>query len=384
MKNNDGALSGVKVLDLSRVLAGPWASQTLADMGANVLKIERPDVGDDTRHWGPPFINDDKDISAYFSCANRNKKSVFIDLKTQEGVQQIKDLAKEADILIENYKAGHLAKLDLGYDNLVTLNPQLIYCSITGFGQTGPYSNKPGYDLLIQAMCGLMSVTGEADGQPQKTGVAITDLFTGLYASTAILAALHERSHSGLGQYIDLALFDVGTAIMANQASNYLVGGQSPSRLGNMHPNIVPYQSFETADGYCVIAVGNNQQFQKFCQAIDAHELASDKRYTTNSLRVENREPLVEKIQTILLTKSTSLWLDILEQQAIPSAPVNNVADALSDPQIIHRDLRVDMDVPSGESIPVVGNPIKFSRTPVQYHTAPSGINDAEKNTPDW
>lgn len=377
---NAGALSGLKVLDLSRVLAGPWAGQTLADMGADVIKVERATLGDDTRHWGPPYFNEEASISAYFACANRNKKSITANFDDAQDLQAIKKLAAQADVIIENFKVGQLQKYGLDYPSLRADNEKLIYCSITGFGQSGPYKHKPGYDLLLQASSGMMSVTGEADGQPQKVGVAVIDIFTGLYACIGILAALNERHLSGIGQYIDLALFDVGIAVMANQASNYLCSGTPPTRLGNVHPNIAPYQSFDTADGCCLVAIGNDQQFSRFCEALNCSSLANDSRFSTNQQRVKHREPLVEIIQEIMIRESRQYWLELFERAKLPVAPINTLRDVFNDPQLLSRDMLVNMAAREDKAIPVVGNPIKFSRTPVAYFSAPpeTGEHDEE------
>lgn len=380
-----GALSHLKVLDLSRVLAGPWASQMLADFGADVIKVEHPQRGDDTRKWGPPFLHDgDGELtaeSAYFSCANRNKRSVAIDMQTAEGQDQIRQLASEADVLLENFKVGGLERYGLDYQSLAKTNPRLIYCSITGFGQTGPYKDRPGYDFLVQAMGGLMSVTGEPEGEPQKVGVALTDIMTGLYAANGILAALAERERSGLGQHVDLALLDVTAATLANQASNYLVGGQVPSRLGNSHPNIVPYQAFATADGHCIIAVGNDAQFQRLLEVLGLEELKSDVRFLRNQDRVANREILVDLLQQALLSNGKTYWLHRLEDAGVPAGPINNVDEVFSDPQILARDMVVTLPHSLGGSVAMAGNPIKLSRTPVSYRTAPPTLGEHD---PRW
>ncbi|MDB2396149.1 CoA transferase, partial [Porticoccaceae bacterium] len=342
-----GPLKGYQVLDMSRVLAGPWAGQLLGDLGADVLKIERPEVGDDTRHWGPPYRKDiqgkDTKDAAYFFCANRGKKSVTVDITHPEGQEIIRQLVLQTDVLIENYKVGGLAKYGLDFDSLAAINPKLVYCSVTGFGQTGPYANRPGYDFLIQGLGGLMSITGEPDnpdtktGGPVKVGVAVTDLFTGLYAANAIQGALLERHHSGLGQHIDLALLDVQAAVLANQASNYLIGGTVPGRLGNAHPNIVPYQAFATSDSFIIIAVGNDQQFARFCKVIHSASLAKDDRYKTNANRVNNRQSLCEKIQMQLKLHDSQHWLEAFEESNVPCGPINTIDQVFEDPQIIAR-----------------------------------------------
>jgi len=369
------ALSHIKVLDLSRILAGPWASQTLADFGAQVIKIERPDVGDDTRTWGPPFMKDDNGEdsceSAYFMAANRGKESVCIDITTEKGQQQIRKLAEQCDVVLENFKVGGAAKYGLDYDSLSKLNPRLIYCSITGFGQTGPYKDRPGYDFLVQAMGGLMSVTGDQQSGPQKVGVALTDVMTGLYATVGILTAVAEREKSGLGQHVDLALLDVTAATLANQATNYLVGDKVPTGLGNAHPNIVPYQSFATRDGHCIVAVGNDGQFQRFCDVIGLPELALHEDYKTNKQRVINREKLTPLLQTQLLLKDRDDWLAEFEKATVPAGPINNVKEAFENPQILARDMRVNIEHPLNKKLELPGNPIKLSRTPVQYNKPP-------------
>lgn len=370
-----GALSHIKVLDLSRVLAGPWAGQTMADMGADVIKIEQPMKGDDTRYWGPPFMNDDQGNqtkeSAYFLCANRGKRSVCIDLSCEEGQRELKALVADCDVLIENFKVGQMATYKLDYDALSAVNPRLIFCSITGFGQTGPYAQRPGYDFMIQAMSGLMSVTGEKNGEPQKVGVAVTDILTGLYSVVGILAALSERENSGRGQHVDLSLLDVSVAAMANQATNHLVGGHIPKAMGNAHPNIVPYQCFATQDGHCIVAVGNDKQFERFCKVIDEPHLSLDPTYTTNQLRVVNRTPLVEIITQVMTTKTTQEWLSLMADADVPSGPINNLQDVFKDPQVLMREMTITVAHAQNSSLNLVGNPIKFSRTPVVYYKAP-------------
>jgi crotonobetainyl-CoA:carnitine CoA-transferase CaiB-like acyl-CoA transferase len=369
------ALDHIRVLDLSRVLAGPWSTQVLADLGAEVIKVEKPGCGDDTRSWGPPWFNtEDGRESAYYLCTNRGKKSVCIDITTDEGQAQLRSLAVEADVLVENFKAGATAKYGLDYESLAAINPRLVYCSITGFGQTGPLCNQGGYDFMIQAMGGLMSITGEADekpgGGPQKVGVAVTDILTGLYATIGILAALTERDKSGLGQHIDLALLDVTAACLANQASNYLLGGMLPARMGNAHPNIVPYQSFATADEQLVIAVGNDRQFEQLCRVLNLPELAVDERYRTNSDRVAAREELCAIIAQRMLTKTRGEWLAALQAAQVPVSPINNVEDVFNHPQVLARGMRVSVPHASGASVEMAGNPLKFSRTPVEYDEA--------------
>ena len=349
-------LSGLKVVELARILAGPWAGQTLADLGADVIKVEAPS-GDDTRQWGPPFVEREGDRSAsYFHAANRGKRSVVIDFRTEEGQAQVKKLVADADILIENFKVGGLAKYGLDYDSLRQVNPRLIYCSVTGFGQTGPYANRAGYDYIIQGMSGLMSVTGEPDQQPQKVGVAVTDIFTGVYASTAILAAVHQRATTGKGQHIDMSLLDVATAISANQGMNYLTTGTSPQRMGNAHPNIVPYQVFGCSDGHVIIATGNTAQFVRLCAVLGLDQLADDPRYATNADRLSHRDELVAQIeaQTVLRTRSDILAL--CEENGIPAGPINEMADVFADPQVQHREMVVEL-----EGIPSIRSPFTFS-----------------------
>jgi glutaryl-CoA transferase len=374
----DKPLSHIRVLELSRILAGPWAGQLLSDLGAEVIKVERPGSGDDTRQWGPPFLKDsqgnDTSESAYYLAANRGKRSVTIDITTDTGRQAIEDLVKKSDVFIENYKVGGLKKYGLDYDALSAINPALIYCSITGFGQTGPYKQRAGYDFMIQAMGGLMSVTGEKDdlpgGGPQKVGVALADILTGLYATVAIQAALTEREKSGLGQQIDLALFDVQAATLANQAMNHLVGGLVPKRMGNAHPNIVPYQVFATSDGHIILAVGNDQQFKNFCRMADCSELAQDPRYATNPKRVENRDQLCTRVAECVAGRTTEQWLTDLEQAGVPCGPINRVDQVFADPQIQARNMAVSLPHPLVDEVPQVGNPINFSRTPIAFENA--------------
>ena len=360
-------LAGMTVIDMSRILAGPWAGQVLADLGATVIKIERPKVGDDTRHWGPPYLKDrdgnDTEDAAYFFSANRGKQSISIDITQAEGQHQVKDLIATADVVIENYKVGGLAKYGLDYESLKELNPALVYCSITGFGQTGPYAQRAGYDFMIQAMGGLMSITGEPDsrgGMPTKVGVAVTDIFTGLYSVIGIQAALHERQHTGLGKHVDMALFDCTAAILANQASNYLIGDTVPERLGNAHPNIVPYQAFASSDGHLIIAVGNDGQFSKLCQLLELPELASHADYQTNASRVRHREALCDQLQSVLLTKTTNQWLAALEGVNVPCGPINTIDQVFNDPQILARDMLQSVEHPVAGEINLVASPIKF------------------------
>lgn len=361
-------LPDIKVLDLSRVLAGPWCTQILADYGATVIKIEKPGVGDDTRHWGPPFAKDaDGNLTseaAYFLSANRGKQSVTLDFSKPEGAALLRRLVAQADVLIENYKVGSLQKYGLDYESLKALNPRLIYCSITGFGQTGPYAARPGYDFAIQAVGGLMSITGERDalpgGGPQKVGVAVVDVMTGMYASSAILAALANRASTGLGRYIDVALLDVQVAMLANVGMNYLVGGTVPQRWGNAHPNIVPYQAFETGDGQIVIAVGNDGQFTSLCRVLNK-DWNTDARFASNPARVKHRELLLPLIAEALQAWRGSQLAEALEAVGVPCGPINNLAQVFADPQVQAREMQVDVPHPSAGSVPQVRHPVRFS-----------------------
>lgn len=374
-----GALSHLRVLDMSRILAGPWASQILADLGAEVIKVEHPDGGDDTRAWGPPYMRDDSGSptteSAYFLCTNRGKQSVCVDMKTKEGQDTLRQLAGQCDVVIENFKVGGMRKYGLDFASLSAANPRLVYCSITGFGQTGPLKNRPGYDFLIQAMGGLMSVTGQPDGAegagPQKAGVALTDIMTGLYATIGILAALAERDRSGQGQHVDLALLDVTLATLANQGTNYLVGGLNPARLGNAHPNIVPYQSFVTSNGHLIVAVGNDSQFRRYVQVLDMAELADDERFATNQNRVHHRDALIPLLQAKMLARGKDEWLQLLEAAQVPCGPINTVAEAFQEPQVQARNMQVTIPHPLNTSLQLAGSPIKLSRTPVDYKRPP-------------
>jgi len=368
-------LSGVRVLDLSRVLAGPWAAQTLGDLGAEVIKIERPGAGDETRSWGPPFLRDksgqETAESAYYLSANRNKRSVTIDFTTQKGRDLVRALACKSDVLIENFKVGGLRRHGLDYESLKTLHPGLVYCSITGFGQTGPYAQRPGYDLLVQAMGGLMSVTGEPGGGPQKVGVAVTDIITGLYSAVGVLAALEHRRRTGRGQHLDMALMDCQVASLANQAMNFLTTGVSPGRLGNAHPNIVPYQDLPTLDGAMVVAVGNDAQFADFCGALGRPEWALDPRFTDNRGRLEHRQELISLICAITAQAPTAQWTQILERAGVPCGPVNTVAEALADPQVEARQMKVELPHPSAGLAPSLRCPIRLSETPARHTRAP-------------
>lgn len=373
----EGALSHIRVLDLSRVLAGPWASQILGDLGAEVLKIERPGAGDDTRGWGPPYAeaaDGSAREAAYFLTTNRNKSSVAIDMGTEEGAALIRRLAATSDVVIENFKVGGLKKYGLDQESLRTLNPRLIYCSITGFGQTGPYAPRAGYDFMIQAMGGLMSVTGEPDevpgGGPVKVGVALVDVMTGLYATIGVLAALAHRERTGAGQHIDLALLDVSVATLANQAMNYLVSGKAPGRMGNAHPNIVPYQAFATRDGHLVLAIGNDEQFRRFAAEAGHPEWAADPRFATNAQRVANRAALVPLVAGAVATRTTDDWIVALESKAVPCGPINTLDRVFADPQVQARGLARQIAHPALGSVPTVANPLNLSATPVDYARA--------------
>ncbi|MGB6241896.1 MAG: CaiB/BaiF CoA-transferase family protein [Castellaniella sp.] len=379
-----GALSHIRVLDLSRVLAGPWATQILGDLGADVIKIERPESGDDTRGWGPPWMPDaqgrESRIAAYYLCANRNKRSVTVDMASPDGQELIRRLVRESDVLVENFKAGGLARYGLDYDSLRAINPRLVYCSITGFGQTGPYAARAGYDFLVQGLGGLMSVTGRPDDQPgggpMKVGVALTDILTGLYAANAIQAALAAREHTGLGQHVDMALLDVQVACLANQAMNYLATGNSPGRLGNAHPSIVPYQDFPTADGYMILAIGNDGQFARFCQEAGRPDLAADSRFATNRARVEHRDTLIPMLRHLTTARTTAAWIEALESRAVPCGPINTMEQVFDDVQVRARGLKIDMPHPEVGSVPLVASPIRLSDTPVDYRLPPPGLGE--------
>lgn len=367
-----GALSHLRVLDLTRVLAGPWCAQNLADFGADVIKIERPGAGDDTRTWGPPWLKDEQGAdtaeAAYYLAANRNKRSVTCDISTREGQQLVRELAARSDVVLENYKVGQLKKYGLDYASLKAVKPDLIYCSVTGFGQTGPYAQRPGYDFIIQGMGGFMSLTGERDdlpgGGPQKAGVAISDLMTGQYATIAVLAALAHRDRTGEGQYIDMALLDVQVAMLANMNTNYLASGVAPKRWGNAHPNIVPYQTFQAADGWIIVAVGNDGQFRKFVEAGGRPELSADPRFATNPQRVANRDVLVPILAEMVKPRTRAQWIADLEAAGVPCGPINTLDDVFDDAQVKARGLRVDLPHPSAGEVKLVGSPIKMSATP--------------------
>lgn len=363
-----GALTGIKVIDLSRVLAGPYCSMILGDLGAEVIKVENPEHGDETRKWGPPFRNG---ISAYYLCANRNKKSITINLKSRTGIEQVKKLIRDADVIINNFKTGTMEKFGLSYEEIIEINPKMIYCSITGFGETGPYKHSPGYDFIIQAMSGLMSITGTKQSGPQKVGVAIVDVITGLYAAIGIQAALIEREQSGRGQKLDLSLYDSAVSSLINIGSNYLISGNIPERLGNEHANIVPYQTFITKNGEMVIAVGNDEQFKKLCEVIGKPELANDPRFATNPNRVKNRNELIPILQRAFLEKETEEWKEKCDENNIPCGPIQNLKEVHNDPQLNHRNMFIDFDHPTAGPIQVIGSPLKLSRTPVTYRYHP-------------
>jgi formyl-CoA transferase len=382
----EAALPHIKVLDLSRVLAGPWCTQMLADLGADVVKVERPGAGDDTRHWGPPFLQDAQgqptDQATYFTACNRNKRAVAIDMAQPEGQALIRQMALQSDVLVENFKVGGLAQYGLDYASLKALNPRLIYCSVTGFGQDGPYAPRAGYDLMIQAMSGMMSITGRADDQPGggplRVGVALTDLFTGVYACSAILAALEVRHRTGVGQHIDMALLDVGMAILANQAAGFLNTGAVPQRQGNSHPSLAPYQDFPTADGAMLLAIGNDGQFARFCEAAGHPEWAADARFASNTLRVKHRGDLIPAMEAVTRTRSTADWIALLEDKAVPCGPINDIGQAFSDSQVVARNLKLNQSLSPDaiektaiESIASVASPLRLSDTPPVLHRAP-------------
>jgi crotonobetainyl-CoA:carnitine CoA-transferase CaiB-like acyl-CoA transferase len=367
-----GALHGLRVLDLTRVLAGPWATQMLADFGANVIKIEKPGEGDDTRGWGPPFVTNadgSRGDAAYFQSANRGKKSVCVDMAKPEGQAVLHQLAVHSDIVIENFKVGGLKKYKLDYESLKAINPRLIYCSITGFGQTGPFAQRAGYDFMIQGMSGVMSITGMPDGEPMKVGVAFSDIFAGLHAVIGIQAALLHREKTGHGQHIDISLLDSQVAVLANQALNYLVGGKVPQRLGNAHPNIVPYQTFETKDGHIIMAVGTDRQYAEFCRIIGAPQLMKEE-YKTNKGRVENRAVLIEQIVPFMRAKNTAEWVRSFEDAAVPCGPINTIDEVFASEHVKARQLQRHLKRDDGTTVPTVANPIVFSETPVDVYTA--------------
>ncbi len=374
-----GPLSHIRVLDLSRVLAAPWAGQNLADLGAEVIKVERPGSGDDSRAFGPPWLKnargEDTGESAYFAAANRGKKSITVNLSKPEGQQIVRELAGQCDVLLENYKFGDLARYGLGYDDLKKINPGLIYCSVTGFGQTGPYRERPGYDFMIQGMGGLMSITGERDdlpgGGPQRVGVPIVDIMTGMYASIAVCAAIAHRAETGVGQHLDLALLDTQVAFLANQAMNYLATGEAPGRLGNAHPNIVPYQTFKTRDGDIILACGNDNLFNKFCELAGCQHLPKDSRFATNGKRVENRAILTPLLDEVFRTRTTREWVAALEAAGVPSGPINNIQQVFEEPQVVARGIKIELDHPAAGKVPLVASPMRFSATPVEHRIPP-------------
>jgi crotonobetainyl-CoA:carnitine CoA-transferase CaiB-like acyl-CoA transferase len=385
------ALPHIKVLDLSRVLAGPWCTQILADLGADVVKVERPGAGDDTRHWGPPFLKDaqgqDTEHAAYYTCANRNKRSITVDLAHPDGQALIRQMAAQSDVLVENFKVGGLKHYGLDYESLKAINPRLIYCSVTGFGQDGPYAERAGYDLMIQAMSGMMSITGRADGTPgggpQRVGVALTDLFTGVYAATAILAALEVRHRTGEGQHIDMALLDVGMAILANQAGGFLNTGRVPQRQGNSHPSLAPYQDFPTRDGAMLLAIGNDGQFARFCAAAGRPEWATDERFTSNTQRVRHREVLIPAMEDVTRTRTTAEWVALLEDKAVPCGPINDIGQAFADAQVQARGLALNQPVSQTaqaqtaiESIATVASPLRLTATPPVLRRAPPALGE--------
>ena len=391
MTQKQPALAHLKVLDLSRVLAGPWCTQMLADLGADVIKVERPGAGDDTRHWGPPFLKDEHGVdthhAAYFTACNRNKRAITLDIAHPEGQAIIRQMALGSDILVENFKVGGLAHYGLDYASLKALNPRLIYCSVTGFGQTGPYAERAGYDLMIQAMSGMMSITGRPDevpgGGPLRVGVALTDIFTGVYACSAILAAIEVRHRTGLGQHIDMALLDVGMAILANQAGGFLNTGSVPQRQGNSHPSLVPYQDFETQDGAMLLAVGNDGQFARFCNAVEHPEWALDARFATNTLRVKNREVLIPQMQTLTRTRTTAQWVTLLEKRAVPCGPINDIGQAFQDEQVQARGLVVKQalapdarEQTSIATIASVASPLRLMDNPPVLDRAPPALGE--------
>ena len=374
-----GPLSHLRVLDLSRVLAGPWASQNLADLGAEVLKVERPNGGDDTRAWGPPFLKDsdgtDTVETAYFLCANRGKKSITLDIASEDGQSIVRALVAQCDVVIENFKTGDLQRYGLSYAALKLVNPNLIYCSITGFGQDGPFKSQAGYDFMIQGTGGLMSITGDPDdrpgGGPKKVGVPVADLMTGMYATVAILAALMRRDREGGGEHIDMALLDCQVAMLSNQGQNHLISGVVPHRYGNAHPNVVPYQAFPTADGHIIIAVGNDVQFGKFCSAAGEPELAQDARFLTNADRVRNRDTLVPEVARLAQQRSTESWLLTLGAIGVPCGPINDIAQTFAHPQVQHRNMKIDLDHPASGKVPLIANPIRFIEHPLVYSRPP-------------
>lgn len=377
-----GPLSHIKVLDLSRVLAGPWAAQNLADLGAQVIKVERPKKGDDSRAFAPPFLRDASGQttkeSAYYCAANRGKKSITIDISSREGQALVMELAKDVDVVVENYKVGDLTRYGLGYEDMKAINPGIIYCSVTGFGQTGPYKDRPGYDFMAQGMGGLMSVTGEREdlpgGGPQRVGVPIIDMTTGMYASVAICAAIAHRAVTGQGQWIDVSLLDSCVAILANQAMNYFATGESPSSLGNAHPNIVPYQTFKTLDGALILACGNDNLFNKFCEVAECEHLAKDPKFSTNGERVKNREEITALLNAVFLKKTTKQWVALLEQAGVANGPINKIEDVFEEPQVLARGMKFELPHAVAGSVTLVGSPMKFSQTPLKHEIPPPAL----------
>lgn len=375
MSQRTAPLAGIRVLDLTRVLAGPWCTQNLADLGAEVIKIERPGAGDDTRAWGPPYLKnaagENTSEAAYYLSANRNKFSVALDIASPRGAELVRELAKQCDIVVENFKVGGLRKYGLDYESLKAINPRIIYCSITGFGQTGPYASRPGYDFMIQGMGGLMSITGERDdlpgGGPQKAGVAVADLMTGMYSTVGILAAIIERERSGLGQYIDMALLDCQVAMLANQNLNFMTSGKAPRRAGNAHQNLVPYQVFAAADGHLIVAVGNDGQFRNYCRVVGLPELADDPRYATNPQRVRNRDSLVPLLAERMATGARDTWLAELEAAGVPAGPINTLDQVYEDPQVLARGMKRELPHALAGTVPIAASPLKLSDTPVEY-----------------
>ncbi|NQV55879.1 MAG: CoA transferase [Rhodospirillales bacterium] len=379
-----GPLDGIRVLDLSRVMAGPWCTQLLADLGAEIIKIERPGLGDDTRQWGPPYLKDkdgnDTSEAAYYLSANRGKHSITLDIASDEGRAIVIELAEKSDIFIENFKVGDLAEKGLGYDDMSSVNPGIIYCSITGFGQTGPRASQAGYDYLVQGMGGLMSITGAADGEPgagpQRVGMAVSDLTTGMYATIGILAALHHREKTGEGQYIDLALLDTQVGWLANQAQNYFTSGVCPTRTGAWHPNVTPYQPFQTKDGYVIIAIGNDGQFRRFCKFIEREDLADEEKFSTNSNRNLNRAALAEIMGEYLLERPSREWMEELPKIAVPCGPINSINEVFEEPQVIARNMKSELAHPLAGSMEIVGNPLNFSKTKIEYEKAPPMLGE--------
>ena len=379
IKDAHGPLKGLRVLDLTRVLAGPTCTQMLGDLGAEVIKIERPGSGDDTRGFAPPVMPGTEE-SAYFIGVNRNKRSVTLDIATKEGQEIAKQLLADTDILVENFKVGALAKYGLGYDQLAKTHPRLIYCSITGFGQTGPYAPRPGYDALIQAMGGVMSLTGDPNGSPQKVGVPVADLFAGLYGCIGILAAVNHRNNTGQGQQIDIGMLDTHVAWLANQGMNYLATGENPPRLGNQHPNIAPYQEFPTKDGYIILAVGNDPTFERFCKAFGQAALLADPRFATNPIRVQNRQLVTDTLTPVMKSKTTAEWIEALEALKIGCGPINTLEQVFADPHVQAREMVVEMAHGSGETVKVIANPVKLSATPPSYRSAPPVLGEHTQN----